>query len=609
MTPADDRALLRQFVEQQSDAAFAALVARHVNLVYSVALRQVDAPHQAEEITQAVFIVLARKAGQLRHDRALANWLFQTTRLTAKNYMRSEIRRQRREQEAYMQSTLNEPGGDVWPRIAPLLDAAVEALGETDRRAIVLRFYEGQKLRAVGAALGTSEDAAEKRVNRALEKLRSYFGKRGIAVPAAALAAAVSAHSVQAAPPGLAAATAAALSGTLAPTAALIAATQTIAMTTLQKIAVTVALTVTIGSGLYAARLAATRQSDNQALRQQLARLQTDHQALVNEAARLKTAAASPAPVVAAAAAKPANSLALTSFEQVTNFLMSHDTGLPRAQIEAYLEQNHRNAESLLAAFQVSHDPAFLRAAATNFPGNAAVLFAVVANQVFPEDQRKWIDAFKSAAPENALPWYYSALDDFQAGHTDQAVQELNQAARRQIYGDYAAQSIQAVEEMYLSAGWPELAAAASAPGTAVNASSYLNTLKTLANDMVQLQQNYDAQGDAAAAAATASIGMELGGQLRAASLPVDEMVGISIEKKILAKLDPAQSYDFLGRPVGDVIAELDQQKQAILQALQTRDNLRPTLNAAELNNYWQREKLYGEMYAMQWLQSKYPQP
>src|SRR5438045_4676507 len=119
MQSTDDRALLRQYVESNSDEAFAALVQRHINLVYSVALRHVGNPHHAEEITQAVFIILAKKAAQLRHDKALSSWLFQVTRLTANNFVRSEIRRQRREQEAYMETILNESGTEVWPRIAP----------------------------------------------------------------------------------------------------------------------------------------------------------------------------------------------------------------------------------------------------------------------------------------------------------------------------------------------------------------------------------------------------------------------------------------------------------------------------------------------------------
>jgi RNA polymerase sigma factor (sigma-70 family) len=204
MQPTDDSVLLRQYAENHSDEAFTALVARHVNLVYSVALRHVGNPHNAEEITQAVFVILAKKAAQLRHAKALSSWLFQVTRLTATNFARGEMRRHRREEEAQMQSILNEPGSEVWPAIAPWLDAAVAGLREKDRQAVVLRFYEGRNLREVGLALGASEDAAEKRVNRALEKLRNFFAKRGVSSTTATIAGAISANSVQAAPVALA---------------------------------------------------------------------------------------------------------------------------------------------------------------------------------------------------------------------------------------------------------------------------------------------------------------------------------------------------------------------------------------------------------------------
>jgi hypothetical protein len=129
---------------------------------------------------------------------------FQATRFTAINFMRSEIRRQNREQEAQVQTILNESGGEVWPKIAPLLDDAVAALREKERRAIVLRFYEGRSLREVGLALGASEEAAKKRVGRALEKLRQSFAKRGVDSTTAAIAETISAHSVQMAPLALA---------------------------------------------------------------------------------------------------------------------------------------------------------------------------------------------------------------------------------------------------------------------------------------------------------------------------------------------------------------------------------------------------------------------
>jgi RNA polymerase sigma factor (sigma-70 family) len=204
MPELDDIALLRQFAEDNSESAFTSLVERHVNLVYSVALRSVGNTHAAEEITQAVFIILAKKAEGLSRRTILSGWLYQTARLTEANFLRTEIRRQKREQEAYMQSLLNEPESEVWPQIAPLLDTAMGGLSEKDRNAIVLRFFENKNLREVGLALGASEDAAKMRVNRALEKLRKFFTKRGVSSTTATITGAVSANSIQAAPVGLA---------------------------------------------------------------------------------------------------------------------------------------------------------------------------------------------------------------------------------------------------------------------------------------------------------------------------------------------------------------------------------------------------------------------
>src|ERR1043165_1332730 len=124
MDELDDITLLRQYAEQNSEKAFAALVSRHINKVYSVALRHTRNPHQAQEITQAVFVILARKSRSLAKAVVLSGWLYQTARLTALTLIRSESRRIRREQEACMQTVLNQSESDVWPQIAPLLDAA-----------------------------------------------------------------------------------------------------------------------------------------------------------------------------------------------------------------------------------------------------------------------------------------------------------------------------------------------------------------------------------------------------------------------------------------------------------------------------------------------------
>ena len=182
---------------------------RHVNLVYSVAMRRVGNQHQAEEITQAVFIILAEKAGGGCAMTPLSSWLFEATRLTANSFVRSEMRRHRREQEAHMQSITNEPDNGVWRQIAPLLDTAVASLNERDRRAIVLRFYEGRDLRLKSAPLwAQSKRLPKKRVARAVEKLQKFFFKRGVNSTADAITGAISANSVQIAPTGLTAAVA-----------------------------------------------------------------------------------------------------------------------------------------------------------------------------------------------------------------------------------------------------------------------------------------------------------------------------------------------------------------------------------------------------------------
>ena len=203
----DDLHLLREYARNHSEAAFATLVARHVNLVYSVALRSVRDAHLAEEITQAVFIILARKADSLGDQTILPGWLCRTARYASANALTIQRRRQQREQEAFMQNVLNESEPtheETWNEISPLLDGAMDKLGQKDHDALVLRFFENKNFAEVGAAMGASEDAAKMRVNRAMEKLRKFFTKRSVSLTTAIIAGTISANSVQAAPVALA---------------------------------------------------------------------------------------------------------------------------------------------------------------------------------------------------------------------------------------------------------------------------------------------------------------------------------------------------------------------------------------------------------------------
>jgi RNA polymerase sigma factor (sigma-70 family) len=201
----DDMELVREYAARQSGPAFEALVSRNVSLVHSAALRQVRDPHLAEDITQTVFIILARKAGSLAPKTILPGWLYRTTRYVSAAALKIQRRRERREEESCMQAMAQEPQtGPAWEQLAPLLDEAMAQLRDRDRDAIVLRYFQNKSLREVGAALGAKEDTAKMRVNRAVEKLRKFFLKRGIDSTAAAIAETISFNSVQAAPAALA---------------------------------------------------------------------------------------------------------------------------------------------------------------------------------------------------------------------------------------------------------------------------------------------------------------------------------------------------------------------------------------------------------------------
>lgn len=198
-----DRDLLVQFVEQGAEAAFAAMVERHVNEVFSTALRRLGGDRRlAEDATQEVFVALARQAGAIRSGERLAGWLHRHTCFVTANLVRSEQRRKSRELTAAEMT--NATDTDQWKSVAPMLDSMIDNLPAPDREAILLRFFSQDSLESIGCVLGVSEDAAQKRISRAVEKLGALFRKNGITLSSTALLSLLTTKSVAAAPLGLA---------------------------------------------------------------------------------------------------------------------------------------------------------------------------------------------------------------------------------------------------------------------------------------------------------------------------------------------------------------------------------------------------------------------
>jgi len=232
-----DCELLRQYWEEESEEAFAELVRRHVDLVYSAAMRQVNGDsHLAQDVSQMVFTELSRQAARLSRRQALSGWLYTCAHFCAAKTVRTERRRHAREQgvqvmHEHLQSSETELD---WEKVLPVLDDVMIDLNQADREAILMRYFENRQLGEIGDRLGLSEDAARKRVGRALEKLRIFLSRRGITT-IASLAAAISANAVQTAPAGLAATLAtASIAGTGAGTGAAFTVLKLMTMSKLQ---------------------------------------------------------------------------------------------------------------------------------------------------------------------------------------------------------------------------------------------------------------------------------------------------------------------------------------------------------------------------------------
>jgi len=293
----EDQQLLRQYTAENSEAAFGELVNRHIDLVFSAALRMANSDrHLAQDITQTVFADLARKAATLPAGVILPGWLYRHTCFTASKAVRTEIRRHAREQIAMEMNALENQPEAGWELIAPQLEEAMGSLAESDRDALVLRFFKRQDFRTVGDALGISEDAAQKRVSRALDKLREVLNGRGVTLTAATLGTVLIAESVTAAPVGLALSVA---SGALtaASTGAAFSLVKLMTLTKLQWAVVSALAVVAVGIPLSQNNSLTRLREENNALQSQtrdLSQLRDENQRLAklqadaDELARLR---------------------------------------------------------------------------------------------------------------------------------------------------------------------------------------------------------------------------------------------------------------------------------------------------------------------------------
>jgi len=204
MAPPDSQ-LLDDFVHRKSDEAFREIVRRYVDLVHAAAMRQVRDPHVADDVTQATFIVLARRAAAVPAGH-LAGWLLKTARFCAKDALKKQTRRSHYEHEAaIMKSTVSQAPDASEAEIAASLDDAMARLRSKESTAVAMHYLQNRPLADVAAALGVSAEAARKIVSRSLVKLRGILQRRGVVVSSTAVLSAALLHqSAQTAPAALA---------------------------------------------------------------------------------------------------------------------------------------------------------------------------------------------------------------------------------------------------------------------------------------------------------------------------------------------------------------------------------------------------------------------
>jgi hypothetical protein len=291
-----------------------------------------------------------------------------------------------------------------------------------------------------------------------------------------------------------------------------------------------------------------------------------------------------------------------------------HDGEAPKLtaeQIESYLAENRRSVESLLTAFRSTKDNAFLKEAQTKSPYDPRVNFDAAAfalhDDASPEERRRSADAFKRAAPDNAMANYLSALAYFKSGQTDEAVQEVVAASGNGRFEDYSMDFMQAAEEAYRSAGYSDAESKAIAMTQLLL--PHLAELKQVGVTLGDLAKSYRAAGDEASERATLQLAANLGQNLQQPSgfnTIIGDLVGKAIERIALNAMDSSSAYGPSGETVQARLDEIETHRAATKALVQQSTPLLDGMSEPELSTYFERLKLFGEPAALQWAMAKY---
>jgi hypothetical protein len=490
-----------------------------------------------------------------------------------------------------------------------VLEDAMHELGEKDRHAVLLRFFQNKSLKEVGMVLGLGENAARMRVERALEKLRAKLVRRGITTTATVLSTAISVNAVQVAPAGLAATLSGASLASAAGTGTTLTFLKAITMTKFQAGIISAIVVASVLTPLVIEHQARVRlHEENQSLHQQIAQLEADNKHLSNRVIQVKSARAPRLPAPLMQVTNPPSALATEELQPTNRIaqLIDKPSKLTAEQVESYLKANRRNAASLLAAYRTTGNPALLEEAMQQYPNDPQVDFeAVFKKDASPDQRRQWLDAFKQSAPDNALANYLSALDYFKAGQTDQAVQELIAASDKPQFQDYSMNSVQDNEEAYLAAGYSVAEAKALAFVPTSMALPDLRDLKQLGQDMVDLANSYRQTSDETSAQAALQMAVNLGQQSSTGKYMIDLDLGLKVERNALRAMDPNSPYGNSGQTVQDRLSELTQQIAAGYELDKQADPLMQTMSDQDWISYTDRARLFGERAAIRWLVNK----